>query len=218
MIRVVLVDDDKLVRAGLAMILQSDPEIEVVSEASRAASGVEEVRRTKPDVVIMDVRMPGGDGIEATKQIVALEDPPRVLVLTTFHLDEYVLAAVENGAAGFLLKDTPPRELIEAVKVAASGGTILTPVDARTVADSVAQHGVVARMREARAALEPLSPRELQVARGVGRGLSNAQIAAEIGCSEATVKAHLSHVFEKVGSPNRVTLALTVHDAQLGPQ
>ncbi|MDO5494509.1 MAG: response regulator transcription factor [bacterium] len=215
MIRVVLVDDDALVRAGLAMILGADSEIEVVGQAGSATEGAELVQESTPDVVVMDVRMPGMDGISATRMVQEMDDPPNVLILTTFHQDDYVLGALEAGASGFLLKDTPPRELIEAVKTTASGGAVLSPEDARTLATSYAALGGTRRSHEAREKLAPLSPRELDVAQAVARGLSNAQIASLLDCTEATVKASLTRVFEKLGVGGRVGVALLVHDAAL---
>lgn len=215
MIRVLLVDDDRLVRAGLSLILTSDPEISVVGEAGSAEAAVKMVEELAPDLVMMDIRMAGEDGITATGRITSGENPPRVLILTTFHADEYVLGAIEAGASGFLLKDAPPRELIAAVKVAMEGGVVLSPEDTRTLSESFAAHKPVSKRDSARGVLESLTPRELEVAEAVAQGLANAQIARKLGLSEATVKAHLTHVFEKIGSKNRVELALVVRDAEL---
>ncbi|WP_040156364.1 response regulator transcription factor [Mobilicoccus massiliensis] len=216
MIRVLLVDDDALVRAGLSMILSAADDIEVVAEvvaeAADGEAGVEAVARSRPDVVLMDIRMPGVDGIAATQRIRALPDPPQVLVITTFRADEYVFGALRAGAIGFLLKDTPPRELADAVRTVAAGRAMLAPDHTRALIDRYAGGG--ARGDEARARLAVLSEREQQVAAAVARGLSNAEIAAELYLSEATVKAHLAHVFTKLDL-NRVQVAILAHDAGL---
>lgn len=215
MIRVLIVDDEELVRIGLAMILGSAEDLTVVGQVEDGADALAAVTRTRPDVVLMDVRMPRQDGIEATRAIRSLPDAPRVLVVTTFHLDEYVFGAIEAGADGFLLKDTPPRELIEAVRVVADGHAMLSPRDTRRLIDRFAEPGRQQRRQEAVERLAGLSPRELEVARAVAQGLSNAEIASVLYCSEATVKAHLTHVFTKTGSDNRVRVALLMHAAGL---
>ena len=201
-ITVLLVDDDALVRAGLAMILSASPDLEV-----------EMAERLRPDVVLMDIRMPGLDGLTATARIRAQTDPPQVLVLTTFTTDEYVFGALEAGASGFLLKDTPPRELAEAVRVVASGQAMLAPNHTRALIDRYAS-GDNRRRVSAREALAALTERELDVAAAVARGGSNAEIAAELGLSDATVKVHLAHLFTKLGR-NRVQVAILAHDAGL---
>ncbi len=213
MIRVLIVDDEELVRTGLSLILGSADDISVVGQVSDGADAVAAVARTRPDVVLMDVRMPRQDGIATTRALSALAQAPRVLVVTTFHLDEYVFGAIEAGAAGFLLKDTPPRELIEAVRVVAEGHAMLSPDDTRRLIDRYAAGGRQQRHQVAHQRLAELSPRELEVARAVAGGLSNAEISAELYCSEATVKAHLTHIFTKTGCPNRVRLALLMYDA-----
>ncbi|GMA42172.1 response regulator transcription factor [Mobilicoccus caccae] len=212
MIRVLLVDDDALVRAGLSMILGAAEDIEIVGEAGDGEAGVAAVRTSRPDVVLMDIRMPGVDGLAATERIAALPDPPQVLVLTTFAADEYVFGALQAGAIGFLLKDTPPRELADAVRTVAAGKAMLTPEHTRALIDRYAGGG--ARREEARARLEVLSDREREVAAAVARGLSNAEIAGDLYLSEATVKAHLAHVFTKLDL-NRVQVAILAHDAGL---
>lgn len=212
--RVLLVDDDALVRSGLAMILGSAPDLEVVGEAADGAAAVMQARALAPDVVVMDIRMPVLDGIAATERIMALPDPPRILVITTFHLEQNVFDALEAGASGFLLKDTPPAELIEAVRVVASGEAMLSPAHTRAVIDRFAAAGLDSRRSRASADLEGLSGRELEVARLVADGLSNAEIAERLFCSEATVKSHLTHTFTKLGFTNRVRLAILVHDAE----
>lgn len=213
MIRTAIVDDDALMRAGLRAILSSAPDIQVVGEAEDGVGVSELVRSTRPDVLIIDIRMPRLDGIEATRRLMADADPPRVLVLTTFRLDEHVFAAIEAGASGFLLKDTPPSELIEAVRIVASGDAMLSPAHTRALIERFAGSGRDRRRETAQAALARLSAREKEIAEFVAEGLSNAEIGARLFCSEATVKTHLTHVFAKLGDSNRVRLALLVRDA-----
>lgn len=214
MIRVAIVDDDALMRAGLRAILSSVDDIDVVGEADDGAGVADMVHRARPDVVVMDIRMPRVDGIEATRRLTADARAPQVLVLTTFRLDEHVFAAVEAGASGFLLKDTPPRELIEAVRIVAAGDAMLSPAHTRALIERFADSGREQRRDAARARLDRLSPREHEVAAAVAEGLSNAEIGARLFCSEATVKTHLTRVFAKIGDANRVRLALTVRDAE----
>lgn len=213
MIRIAIVDDDALVRAGLRTIFSSAPDLEVVGEAEDGSGVPDLVDRERPDVVVMDIRMPDVDGIEATRRLSGRSDA-RVLVLTTFQLDEHVFAAIEAGAAGFLLKDTPPRELIEAVRVVAAGDAMLSPSHTRALIAHFADSGRDRRRDAARDALALLSPREHEVAVGVAEGLSNAEIGARLFCSEATVKTHLTRVFAKVADTNRVRLALLIRDAE----
>jgi DNA-binding NarL/FixJ family response regulator len=214
MIRVLLVDDEQLVRSGLRMILQSSGDIEVVAEAADGAQAVEEVRLHRPDVVLMDIRMPTMDGLAATRQLMALPDPSRIIVLTTFELDEYVHTALVNGAVGFLLKDTPPRDLVQAVRTVAAGNAMLSPTVTRRLIAEFAARGspqvVVARKQ-----LEALTRREREVVVAVGQGLSNAEIGKRLFMSEATVKAHVSRVLAKLGMSNRVQAAILAHDAGL---
>jgi DNA-binding NarL/FixJ family response regulator len=213
-IRVVLVDDEQLVRSGLRMILESACDIEVVGEAADGGGAVEQVRLHRPDAVLMDIRMPGMDGLAATRQLDALPDPPKVIMLTTFELDEYVHAALENGAVGFLLKDTPPRDLIQAVRTVADGNAMLAPaVTRRLIAEFAARGGT--RAVAARKRLEVLTDREREVAVVVAQGLSNAEIGRRLFMSEATVKAHVSRVLAKLDLTNRVQAAILVHDAGL---
>ena len=213
--RVLLVDDDPLVRAGLSMILSSADDLAVVGEAGDGADAVAAVRTHRPDVVLMDVRMPRLDGLAATRAVTALPDPPKVVVLTTFGLDEYVFRALEAGASGFLLKDTPPRDLVAAVRVVASGEAMLSPSVTRTLIGRFASSGADARREEALARLAPLTPREREVLVAVGRGLSNADIAKELYTSEATVKTHVSRLLLKLGCGNRVQIAILAHHAGL---
>jgi len=215
-IRVLLVDDDPLVRAGLAMIIASATDLVVVGEAGDGLEAVEAVRAHRPQVVLMDIRMPRLDGIASTARLRAMPNPPEVLVLTTFEADAYVLDALRAGASGFLLKDTPPPEIVAAIREVAGGGTMLSPSVARTVIDHVARSAGGERRGSAEAALAVLTEREREVALEVGRGRSNAEIAATLFLSEATVKAHVSRLLTKLDLNNRVQIALLVHDAGLG--
>jgi DNA-binding NarL/FixJ family response regulator len=213
-IRVVLVDDEQLVRSGLRMILETAGDIEVVGEAGDGGGAVEQVRLHRPEVVLMDIRMPAMDGLAATRELTALPDPPRIIMLTTFELDEYVHTALENGAVGFLLKDTPPRDLIHAVHTVAEGNAMLAPsVTRRLIAEFAARNS--AEAVAARKRLEALTDREREVAVAVAKGLSNAEIARLLFMSEATVKAHVSHVLAKLDLTNRVQAAMLVHNAGL---
>lgn len=215
MIRVLLVDDEALLRVGLRMIIESDPELEVVGEAADGADAVDAVRRHRPDVVLMDVRMPRLDGVAATAAVRALDHPPAVIILTTFDTDEYVFRALESGAAGFLLKDTPPQELVRAVTAVHRGDAMLAPSVARRVVAQVADGSSNQRQREAVSRLERLTPREREVLIEVGQGLSNAEIGDRLYLSEATVKSHVGHLFDKLGSTNRVQIALIAYRAGL---
>ena len=214
-VRVVLVDDDALVRAGLRMILGADPTIEVVGEASDGADAVATVAEAEPHVVLMDIRMPQMDGITATAALRAVARPPQVVVLTTFGLDSYVLDALRAGASGFLLKDTPPREIVAAVHTVAGGEATLSPTVTRALIERFTAGGVDDRRSHALARLEPLSEREREVAVEVARGQSNAEVASRLYMSEATVKAHLSKILAKLNATNRVQVAIVVHEAGL---
>jgi DNA-binding NarL/FixJ family response regulator len=215
-IRALVIDDEALVRAGLRMILESAGDITVVGEADDGDAAVEAVRRSRPDVVLMDIRMPRLDGLAATIAIRQLDDPPPVVILTTFDLDDYVFRALQAGADGFLLKDTPPLELVQAVRVVASGESMLSPSVTRRLIAHFASDGRPAREEEAaRARLTDLTPRELEVCIEVGRGRSNAEIGASLFMSEATVKAHVSRLLVKLGLANRVQVAILAHDAGL---
>ena len=214
-IRVLLVDDDPLVRAGLAMIIASASDLLIVGEAGDGLEAVESVRTHHPQVVLMDIRMPRLDGIAATARLRAMPTPPEVLVLTTFEADAYVLDALRAGASGFLLKDTPPTEILAAIRQVAGGGTTLSPSVARTVIDHIAQSAGDERRASAGAALAAVSQREREVAVEISRGRSNAEIAAALFLSEATVKAHVSRLLTRLDLNNRVQIALLVHDAGL---
>jgi DNA-binding NarL/FixJ family response regulator len=213
MVRVVVVDDEPMVCAHLRTILGSAPDIEVVDEAYDGAAGVAAVVRSRPDVVLMDLRMPVLDGIAAIEQIGKLTDPPVVVVLTTFDADQYVLRALRAGAAGFLVKSTPPEDLIGLVRVAAEGHTVLSPAAARRLIAASADRQPAAE--RARQLAGSLTEREVEVLSCLGEGLSNAQIAARLYLSEATVKGYVSRMLEKLGLDNRTQAGLLAHDAGL---
>jgi DNA-binding NarL/FixJ family response regulator len=213
MVRVVVVDDEPMVCAHLRTILGSAPDIEVVDEAHDGAAGVTAVRRNHPDVVLMDLRMPVLDGIAAIEQIVRLASPPVVVVLTTFDADQYVLRALRAGAAGFLVKSTPPEDLIGLVRVAAEGHTVLSPAAARRLIAASADSQPAAE--RARPLTGSLTEREVEVLTCLGEGLSNAQIAARLYLSEATIKGYVSRMLEKLGLDNRTQAGLLAHDAGL---
>ncbi|MEU7586549.1 response regulator transcription factor [Micromonospora sp. NPDC049230] len=212
MIRVVVVDDEQLVRAGLRLILEAAEDITVVGEAADGAGALEQAQRLRPDVVLLDVRMPGVDGLTVAPDVVAAG--PKVIMLTTFDLDEYVHRALRAGAVGFLLKDTPPRELAVAVRTVAAGNAMLAPTVTRRLISSFAERGP-ARREGARERLAPLTTRELEIVREVARGHGNAEIARRLAMSEATVKAHVSRALAKLHVGNRVQLAILVYDADL---
>ena len=212
-VRVVVVDDEPMVCAHLRTILGSAPDVEVVDEAHDGAAGVAAVVRNRPDLVLMDLRMPVLDGIAAIERIVKLGDPPVVVVLTTFDADQYVLRALRAGAAGFLVKSTPPEDLIGLVRVAAEGHTVLSPAAARRLIAASAD-SQPARDR-ARKLVGSLTEREVEVLTGLSEGLSNAQIAARLYLSEATVKGYVSRMLDKLGLDNRTQAGLLAHDAGL---
>jgi DNA-binding NarL/FixJ family response regulator len=215
MLRVLLVDDDPLVRAGLRTILSAADDLKVVGEAGDGAAAVTATCSHRPDVVLMDVRMPDVDGIAAAERITAADDPPKVIVLTTFHLDEYVFGALRAGASGFLLKDTPPADIIRAVRLVAAGEAMLSPAVTRTLIERFGADASASRRTAARQALRALTDREREVAAEVAQGRSNADIAARLYMSEATVKAHVSRVLAKLGAANRVQVAILARDADL---
>ncbi|NHN55082.1 response regulator transcription factor [Calidifontibacter sp. DB0510] len=213
MTRVLLVDDDALVRAGLRMILGGASDLEVVGEATDGEAAVAAVAQHRPDVVLMDIRMPVLDGIEATRRITAGEHPPHVIVLTTFDADDLVVQALRAGASGFLLKDSRPERLVGAVHAVCAGEPILSPSVTRQLVERVtaqAPTGVAAH----RVAAAELTDRETEVAELIGQGLSNADIAGQLFMSVPTVKAHVSRVLTKLGVENRVQAALLIHEAR----
>jgi DNA-binding NarL/FixJ family response regulator len=212
-IRVLLVDDDALVRAGLTMMLDGAHGIEVVGEAADGAEVPAVVDAHAPDVVLMDLRMPRTDGITATRRLRARPRAPEVIVLTTFDADENVLGGLRAGASGFLLKDSPPAQIVEAIRRVAAGDPILSPAITRRLMDrAVAESGT---RDKARAALVSLTPREHEVVLGIAEGETNAEIAARLYMSVATVKAHITHILTKLGATNRTQIALLAHDAGL---
>ena len=213
MIKVVLVDDQAMVRAGFKMILGAETDIEVVAEAEDGQEAVETVRRMRPDVVLMDIRMPRKDGIAATKDIVeALGDDTRVLMLTTFDLDEYVYDALRSGASGFLLKDAPPEELVSAIRVVASGEALLAPsVTRRLIEEFTNRPNRTANVDR----LIDLTEREIEVLREVAKGSTNAEIAEALFVSETTVKTHVSHVLNKLGIRDRVQAVVVAYESGL---
>jgi RNA polymerase sigma factor (sigma-70 family) len=209
-IRVLLVDDHALARTGLRMVLDAEPDIEVVGEAANGRQAIHSVERLKPDVVLMDVRMPELDGIAATREIAGAA---RVLILTTFDLDEYVYDALAAGASGFLLKDVGPEQLTEGIRVVASGDALLAPTVTRRLVDEL----VAARRRQARAppALDELTPREREVLLLVAQGLSNVEIAELLVVEETTVKTHVSRLLAKLGLRDRVQAVIFAYEAGL---
>ena len=216
MIRVLLADDQPLVRTGFRMILDAEPDIEIAGEAGDGADAVRQCRALRPDVVVMDIRMPVQDGVAATSQIAA-DGQTRVLVLTTFHLDEYVIAALRAGASGFLLKDAEAAKLTEAIRVIAAGKAMVDPAVTRRLLDQFTRQPPARKEPSGagRDRLRELTGRELDVLTLVARGLSNAEIAAELVITETTVKTHVHHLLTKLGARDRVQLVIFAYDAGL---
>ena len=214
-IRVLIADDDALVRSALTMMLTGTDDIRVVAEVADGDEVASAVDAYKPDVVLMDIRMPRMDGLAATEALRASADAPDVIVLTTFDADEQVLRALRAGASGFLLKDTPPPRILEAVRLVAAGEAMLSPTVTRRLLEHLAEGGADARRTAARELLERLTDREREVAVAVAQGKSNADIASELYMSVATVKAHVSRLLTKLELDNRVQIALLAHDAGL---
>ncbi|HML52005.1 MAG TPA: response regulator transcription factor [Propionicimonas sp.] len=210
-VRVVVADDQAMVRAGFRMLLADQADIEVVGEASTGAEAVSLVKRLRPDVVLMDIRMPGLDGLAATRQILADDPDARVLILTTFDLDEYVYDALRIGASGFVLKDDPVEQLLAAIRVVSNGEALLSP--------SVTRRVIAAFSRQTRAprppALADLTTREWDVLRGICKGQSNAEIGAELWIGETTVKTHVTHILAKLGLRDRVQAVVMAYETGL---
>lgn len=212
-VRVLVVDDEPLVRMGVRVVLERQDGIEVVGEAGDGAAAVRMAAELRPDVVLMDLRMPILDGIEATRRMVASPHPPRVVVLTTFDVDEQVYAALKSGASGFLTKDTPPERLADAVRQAASGDTLLAPGITRRLVEAYTR--LPAPTQTVPERLEPLTPRELEVLAAIARGRTNQQIAAELYLSEATVKSHITRILAKLGISDRVQAVIVAYESGL---
>jgi DNA-binding NarL/FixJ family response regulator len=213
MIRVVVADDQALVRGGFRLILQTQPDIEVVGEAADGREAVARTREQRPDVVLMDIRMPGMDGLEATRRLMTTQNPPRVLMLTTFDLDEYVYDALRAGASGFLLKDVRPEQLAEAVRAVAAGDTLLAPAITRRLVEQYLRRPPPGARTPL--GLGELTDRELDVLRLVARGKSNQQIADTLFLGESTVKTHLTHLFAKLGLRDRAQAVVLAYESGL---
>ena len=212
MVRVLIVDDQALVRTGFRMILEAEDDVEVVGEATDGAEAVERARELDPDVILMDVRMPNVDGLEATRRLLDGRDQgPRVLILTTFDLDEYVYEALRAGASGFLLKDTPPEQLVEAIHVVARGDALLAPSITRRIIEEFVRRPPDS-VRKPAPGLDELTPRELEMLRYMARGLSNAEIAEEAFVSETTVKTHVARVLMKLHLRDRVQAVVFAYE------
>jgi DNA-binding NarL/FixJ family response regulator len=212
-IRVLIADDQALVRGGFRLILEAQPDMEVVGEAEDGREALELARKLAPDVVLMDIRMPEMDGLETARRLLVNPDAPRVLVLTTFDLDEYVYEAMKSGVSGFLLKAVRPEQLADAVRVVASGDALLAPtITRRLIEEFVARPRPGARAPEA---LDELTDRELEVLKLVARGMSNAQIAEALVVSEATVKTHVTHILRKLDLADRVQAVVLAYESGL---
>ncbi|HWY89257.1 MAG TPA: response regulator transcription factor [Solirubrobacteraceae bacterium] len=210
-IGILIADDQALVRAGFRMILEAEEDLRVLAEASDGAEAVEAARRVRPDIVLMDIRMPNLDGIEATRRILtASREPPRVLMLTTFDLDEYVFDALHAGASGFLLKDVPPEQLVTGIRLVAEGDSLLSPPLTRRLIETF----IRAHPRSAKppSELEELTARELEIFKLIARGLSNAEIADQLVVSGTTVKTHVAHVLSKLGLRDRVQAVVLAYE------
>ncbi|TDD40435.1 response regulator transcription factor [Actinomadura sp. KC06] len=214
-IRVLIVDDDALVRAGLSMMLSNDAGLDVVGDVADGAEVVAAVNQHRPDVVLMDIRMPRLDGLAATELLRARRDPPEIIILTTFDTDDHIMRAMRAGASGFLLKHTPPPEIVRAIRQVAAGEPMMSPAVLRKMMSYVADSGADPRQARARELLARLSDGERAVAALVGRGRTNSEIGAELSLSVATVKAYVSRLLTKLELNNRVQIALLVHDAAL---
>jgi DNA-binding NarL/FixJ family response regulator len=215
-VRVLIVDDDALVRSGLTMMLGGADTVEVVGEAQDGSEVLGAIDRHRPDVLMLDLRMPKVDGLGALALLRGQPHPPAVIVLTTFDTDEHVLQALRQGAAGFLVKDTPPAEIVRAIELVASGESMLSPTVTRRLIDHLAADGQGDERRRAAEQLRRLSPRDVQIADAIAQGKANAVIAAELHLSVATIKSHVSAMLATLQLENRVQLALMVQDARRG--
>ncbi|WP_413102062.1 response regulator transcription factor [Streptomyces sp. Inha503] len=217
-VRVVIVDDDQLVRMALRLVIDGEPDLTVVAEAADGDAAITVVDEQRPDVVLMDVRMPGRDGLGTTRELLTRPAPPRVLMLTTFDSDDLVLGALHAGALGFVLKDTPPARILDAVRTVADGNPVLSPAaTARVIAAATSPQSSHARdssRQAARKQLSVLTERERDTARAIADGLGNPEIAERLHISVATVKAHIGNLFAKLAVDNRVRIALLVRDAE----
>jgi DNA-binding NarL/FixJ family response regulator len=217
-VRVVIVDDDQLVRMALRLVIDGEPDLTVVAEAADGNAAITVVDEQRPDVVLMDVRMPGRDGLSATRELLTRPVPPHVLMLTTFDSDDLVLGALRAGALGFVLKDTPPARILDAVRTVADGTPVLSPTaTARVIAAATgpqSSHARTSSRDAARKQLSALTERELETARAIADGLGNPEIAQRLHISIATVKAHTGSLFAKLSAENRVQIALLVRDAE----
>jgi DNA-binding NarL/FixJ family response regulator len=208
-VRVLVADDQSMVRAGFRMLLAGEPDIEVVAEASNGLEAVDMAARLRPTVVLMDIRMPELDGLQATRRILAADDRTRILILTTFDLDEYVYEALRSGASGFVLKDDPPEQLLAAIRIVAGGDALLSPAITRRVIKQFTRIPHPAPPRE----FEELTDRELDVFRLIARGLSNAEIGRELYISDTTVKTHITHILQKLNLRDRVQAVVLAYES-----
>jgi DNA-binding NarL/FixJ family response regulator len=214
-IRLAIVDDDPMVRTGLRLLFGGSADIEIVAEAADGAEALTITEAHWPDVILMDIRMPNVDGLTATQRIRSRPDPPQVIVLTTFCADDYVLEALRGGASGFLLKDTLPREIIQAVRTVAAGSSVLSPAVIRGLIDFVADPASGSRRARARSRIDELTDREREVALALGHGCSNAEISERLRMSVPTVKGHVSRLIAKLAMNNRTQVAVLVNEAEL---
>jgi DNA-binding NarL/FixJ family response regulator len=210
-IRVLVADDQSMVRAGFRMLLSGEPDIEVVAEASNGLEAVDKAARFRPTVVLMDIRMPELDGLQATRRILSDDEATRVLILTTFDLDEYVYEALRGGASGFVLKDDPPEQLLAAIRIVADGEALLSPAITKRVIERFTRIAHSEPPKE----LDDLTERELDVFRLIARGLSNAEIGKELYISDATVKTHITHILQKLNLRDRVQAVVLAHETGL---
>jgi DNA-binding NarL/FixJ family response regulator len=213
-IRILIADDQPLMRAAFDMTLRGEEDLEVVGQAEDGQQAIEQTHLLHPDVILMDVRMPILDGVEATRRLTDEKDPARILILTTFDIDEYVIEALRAGASGFLLKDVRPLDLVQAIRVVANGDALLAPSVTRRLLDAVI--GTLPSFRQAEGnLLDPLTPAEIKVLTCVGKGLSNEEIASELFVADTTVRTHMRHIFEKLDLRDRIHAVILAYDAGL---